>query len=63
MPTKIINISLPADLVIELDAAAKANYSSRSDYIRESVVLRLKGQRIVEEWDNTTEELSDPEEE
>jgi Arc/MetJ-type ribon-helix-helix transcriptional regulator len=50
MSSKIINLSLPADLVKKLDEAAKANFASRSDYIRESIVMRLKGQRIVDEW-------------
>jgi metal-responsive CopG/Arc/MetJ family transcriptional regulator len=62
MPTKIINISLPAELLTKLDAAAKANYASRSDYIRESIVLRLNGQQVVTTWD-TVEELDDTEEE
>jgi metal-responsive CopG/Arc/MetJ family transcriptional regulator len=42
MATKIINISLPEDLVKEIDKAAKAEYASRSDFIRQSVVGRLK---------------------
>jgi Arc/MetJ-type ribon-helix-helix transcriptional regulator len=50
MSSKIINLSLPADLVKKLDEAAKDNFATRSDYIRESIVMRLKGQRVVDEW-------------
>lgn len=48
--TKTINISLPEDLVKAIDKAAKGDYASRSDFIRETLVRRLKGQRIVDEW-------------
>ena len=47
---KAINITLPQDLLQEIDKAAKDEYASRSDFIRESVVRRLKGQRVVDEW-------------
>lgn len=48
--SRAINITLPSDLLEKLDKAAKSEYASRSDYIRESIVRRLKGQRIVDEW-------------
>jgi len=48
--TKTVNISLPTALLHEIDKAAKKEYSSRSDFIRETIVRRLKGQRIVDEW-------------
>jgi len=48
--SKAINITLPSELLKEIDSAAKGEYASRSDFIRESVVRRLKGQRIVDEW-------------
>lgn len=48
--SKIINISLPEDLVKKIDKLAKSEYASRSDFIRETIVRRLKGQRIVDEW-------------
>lgn len=47
---KAINITLPDELLKAIDKAAKNEYASRSDFIRESVVRRLKGQRIVDEW-------------
>lgn len=48
--TKTINISLPEELLKKIDAAAKSEYASRSDFIREVLVRRLKNQRIVDEW-------------
>lgn len=61
MSSKIINLSLPAELVKKLDVAAKSNFATRSDFIRESIVLRLKGQRVVDEWgeDGNWETLAD----
>lgn len=47
--SKAINITLPSELLKEIDHAAKKEYASRSDFIRESVVRRLRGQRIVDE--------------
>jgi len=49
MYSKVVNLTLPNNLVQRIDEAAKANYESRSDYIRESVVLRLNRQRIVDQ--------------
>lgn len=48
--TKTINLSLPEELLKQIDAAAKGEYASRSDFVRETLVRRLKGQRIVDEW-------------
>lgn len=48
--TKTINISLPEELLKKIDAAAKSEYASRSDFIREVLVRKLKNQRIVDEW-------------
>lgn len=42
MATKTINISLDEALLKKIDKAAKAEYSSRSDYIRASVVKNLQ---------------------
>lgn len=41
MSSKTINISLDEKLIKEIDKAAKAEYASRSDYIRQSVVNQL----------------------
>lgn len=48
--SKIINISLPEDLVKKIDQLAKGEYASRSDFIRETLVRCVKGQRVVDEW-------------
>lgn len=53
--SKIINISLPEDLVKKIDKLAKGDYASRSDFIRETLVRRIKGQRIVDEWGDAGE--------
>lgn len=53
--SKIINISLPEDLVAAIDKLATADYASRSDFIRETLVRRIKGQRIVDEWGDESE--------
>ncbi len=48
--SKVINITLPEDLLKEIDKAATNEYASRSDFIRESIVRKLKNQRVVDEW-------------
>jgi len=55
MSSKTINITLPVDLVKKIDQAAKSQFATRSDYIRESLVHRLKNQRVVDEWDDASE--------
>ena len=47
---KTINISLPEELLKKIDNEAKAEYASRSDFIRDSLVRRIKHQRVVDEW-------------
>lgn len=44
MATQTINISLPQELIKRIDNAANANYASRSEFIRQSIVRRLKAQ-------------------
>ncbi|MDB5170850.1 MAG: hypothetical protein JWO35_544 [Candidatus Saccharibacteria bacterium] len=58
MPYKNITLTLPAELLPIINEAAKANYCTRSDYIREAVMLRLRDQRVVKraEEPNATEE-------
>ena len=50
MSSKIINISLPEELLKKIDKSARSEYASRSDFIRETLVRLLKGQRIADEW-------------
>lgn len=42
MNTQTFNLSLPKDLVKIIDEQAKKDFSSRSDYIRKSLVAQLK---------------------
>jgi metal-responsive CopG/Arc/MetJ family transcriptional regulator len=52
MSTQTFNISLPEDLVKEIDKAASAEYASRSDYIRQALVSKLKAERAQQDdWD------------
>jgi metal-responsive CopG/Arc/MetJ family transcriptional regulator len=48
--SKTVNISLPEELLERIDAQAKAEYASRSDFIRDTLVKRLRNQRVVDEW-------------
>ncbi len=50
MSSKTVNISLPEELLNKLDSAAKDEFTSRSDFIRDSIVRRLKHQKVVDEW-------------
>jgi metal-responsive CopG/Arc/MetJ family transcriptional regulator len=49
MSTQTINISLPEELVEKIDQAAKAEYASRSDYIRQALVGKLKTDKRAEQ--------------
>lgn len=51
--TRTINISLPEKLVHELDKAAKNEFSTRSDYIRDSILRKLRSSQ--EEWETITD--------
>ncbi|HEY4160555.1 MAG TPA: ribbon-helix-helix domain-containing protein [Candidatus Saccharimonadales bacterium] len=50
MSTQLVNISLPKELVAKIDRAAKGQYASRSEYIRQAVVGRLRDEED-EAWD------------
>lgn len=52
MPTQTINISLPKELIKKIDNAARAEFASRSDYIRQALVKKLKvDQAESDDWD------------
>lgn len=52
MSTQTINISLPKELVQKIDAAAKAEFASRSDYIRQALVGKLRADKVQsDDWD------------
>lgn len=44
MSVKIFNLSLQVELVAAIDAQAKLNYSSRSEYIKHAIITRLKSE-------------------
>lgn len=52
MSTQTINISLPEELVKKIDRAAKEEFASRSDYIRQALVGKLRADKIRDEADN-----------
>jgi metal-responsive CopG/Arc/MetJ family transcriptional regulator len=47
MDVKIINISLPSELIKHVDAQAKLNYASRSEYIKRALIARLKSEGVL----------------
>jgi Arc/MetJ-type ribon-helix-helix transcriptional regulator len=52
MSTQTINISLPKELVEKIDDAAKIEFASRSDYIRQALVSKLRADRAqADDWD------------
>ncbi len=48
MSTQTFNLSLPKELVKKLDAQAKKEYSSRSDYVRKSIINQLRTEQAIE---------------
>jgi len=59
MASQIINLSLPEDLVKRIDQAAKSQYGSRSEYIRQAVVgrLRLEDDSVWADLESVVNEL------
>jgi metal-responsive CopG/Arc/MetJ family transcriptional regulator len=62
--TKKIEIRISPGLLEEIDEAAAQNWQTRSDYIRETLVLRLNRQNIVkhpgdanDEWQKAVKEV------
>ena len=53
--TKSIHIRISKELLHEIDEAAKANYTTRSDYIRNATLIQLK-------YDTQTEAQKDKKE-
>ncbi len=52
MATQTINISLPKDLIAEVDKIANTEFASRSDYIRQALVSKLKADKTAsDDWD------------
>jgi metal-responsive CopG/Arc/MetJ family transcriptional regulator len=58
MKTVQIALKLSGELLIQIDEAAAKNYSTRSNFIRECIVLRLRGaDKIEQEQDDLLEQL------
>ena len=51
MSSQTINISLPSDLVEEIDALAQQEFTSRSDIIRSSLVKRVRSSKKLAQKD------------
>jgi len=52
MSSQTINISLPKDLVKKIDSAARAEFASRSDYIRQALVSKLRADKVQsDDWE------------
>ncbi|PIZ62280.1 hypothetical protein COY17_02700 [Candidatus Saccharibacteria bacterium CG_4_10_14_0_2_um_filter_52_9] len=49
MRSQIVYLRVSARLLQQLDKAAKANYQTRSGFIRQSIALRLNSQRVIDE--------------
>lgn len=47
MSSKTFNLSLPSELVDELDRRAKKEYTTRSDYIRRAVLNQLRAEQTL----------------
>jgi Arc/MetJ-type ribon-helix-helix transcriptional regulator len=53
MSTQTFNISLPKELVRKIDEAANAEFASRSDYIRQALVSKLRtdgNRKQADDW-------------
>ena len=47
MATKTFNLSFPPGLLKLLDKQAKAEFSSRSEYIKKAVINQLKSEQVL----------------
>ncbi len=48
MSTQTFNLSLPKELVTQLDAQAKQEFSTRSDYVRKAILNQLKTEQAMQ---------------
>lgn len=66
MHSKRIELRISPELLEEIDEAAAQNWQTRSDYIRETLVLRLNRQNVVsqpgagDEWQRAVKEVLGP---
>lgn len=47
MNTRTLNLSLPIKLVQQIDAQAKRDFSTRSDFIRKAVINQLRAEQAT----------------
>lgn len=47
MPAKMISVSLPAEMLPEIDSAARREHRSRSELIREALRRYLEAGRVI----------------
>jgi Arc/MetJ-type ribon-helix-helix transcriptional regulator len=65
--TIVVNIAMPKEFLAKLDDAAKAAYTSRSDYVRQAVIEKINvppPSRHADDWllvDALSKEVSDEE--
>ena len=48
MSTKTFNLSLPSELVDLIDAQAKREYATRSEYIKRAIMAQLKADDAID---------------
>jgi metal-responsive CopG/Arc/MetJ family transcriptional regulator len=48
MSTQTFNLSLPRQLVAQMDEQAKRDFSSRSDFVRKAVVNQLRAEQSLQ---------------
>ncbi len=48
MASQTFNISLPQDLVVQIDEQAQREFSSRSEYIRRAIVKQLRTEQALQ---------------
>jgi metal-responsive CopG/Arc/MetJ family transcriptional regulator len=51
--SRTINISLPVQLVAEMDKAARNEFATRSDFIRDSILRKL--QAMQSQWESVAD--------
>lgn len=49
MKSKLIQVYVSHQLLAQLDKQAKASFSTRSNYIRECIAMRLRGHEAIKQ--------------
>lgn len=53
--SKTVNITVPKELLKQVDALAKRDYTSRSDIIRQALLAKIRG-TLLDEWGDPVSE-------